>query len=154
MVSLFKMTLNWATTVSKIANYCCPNSLKFVVLKCRLNTELQALGYSTCIGTVCRDHGKTCFGSLSDPRERVNPNQSLLHVVYSFGVMLLSAYLHAECMQHAGSLNCFLHTRVILVSTLHLIQLFKQCSILVLSEWKIVNQKLLKKRICLYCCRT
>ena len=67
--------------VSKIANYCCPNRLKLVVLKCRLNTELQALGYSTCIGSVCRDHGKTCFGSLSDPRERVNPNQSLLHVV-------------------------------------------------------------------------
>ena len=97
------MTLKWATTVSKIANYCCPNRLKFVVLKCRLNTELQALGYSTCIGSVCRDHGKTYFGSLSDPRERVNRNQGLLHVVYSFGVMSLSAYLHAECMQHAGS---------------------------------------------------
>ena len=101
---LIQNDLKWATTVSKIVNYCCPNRLKFVVLKCRLNTELQALGFSTCIGSLCRDHGKTYFGSLSDPRERVNPNQSLLHVVYSFGVMSPACYFLHICMQHAGPL--------------------------------------------------
>ena len=78
-------------------------SPKICRVKCRLNTELQALGFSTCIGSVCRDHGKTYFGSLSDPRERVNPNQSVLHVVYSFGVMSPACYfLHIACRMHAA----------------------------------------------------
>ena len=54
-----------------------------------------------------------------------------------------NTYLHAACRTLA---HCFFHTRVISVLTPNLIQLFKWCNLLVLSEWKMVNQKFEKEK--------
>ena len=53
-----------------------------------------------------------------------------------------NTYLHEACRTLA---HCFFHTRVISVLTPNLIQLFKWCNILVLSEWKMLTKNCRKR---------